>query len=149
MRLHWQLAMGGAVLAVGVVLLCRLYAGPAGGRLTDPVLVLCAVLAGGGGGLAMGVVLARPLRRAADTVRTMADGGPGAWTTPRLPPTELLELQRAVGELHARQGRDTSELRGEIDRLEVILDSITEGILVTDGDGRVLMANRPCATSTA
>ncbi len=142
MRLHWQLAMGGAVLAVGVLLLCRLYAGPAGGRLTDPVLVLCAALAGGGGGLAMGVVLARPLRRAADTVRTMADGGPGAWTTPRLPPTELLELQRALGELHARQGRDTSELRGEIERLEVILDSITEGILVTDGDGRVLMANR-------
>ena len=142
MRLHWQLAMGGAVLAVGVVLLCRLYAGPAGGRLTDPVLVLCSALAGGGGGLAMGVVLARPLRRAADTVRTMADGGPGAWTTPRLPPTELLELQRAVGELHARQGRDTSELRGEIERLEVILDSITEGILVTDGDGRVLMANQ-------
>ena len=146
MRLHWQLAMGGAVLAVGVLLLCHLYAGPvgdgAGHRLTDPLFILCAALAGGGGGLAMGVVLARPLRGVVDAVRTMADGGPGAWTPPRLPPTELLELQRALGELHARQGRDTSELRAEIERLEVILDSITEGILVTDGDGRVLMANR-------
>ena len=146
MRLHWQLAMGGAVLAVGVLLLCHLYAGPVGdgarNRLTDPLFILCAALAGGGGGLAMGVVLARPLRGVVDAVRTMADGGPGAWTTPRLAPTELLELQRALGELRARQGRDTSELRGEIERLEVILDSITEGILVTDGDGRVLMANR-------
>ncbi len=145
MRLHWQLAMGGAVLAVGVLLLCHLYAGPgdsARNRLTDPLFILCAALAGGGGGLAMGVVLARPLRGVVGAVRTMGDGGPGAWTTPRLPPTELLELQRALGELHARQGRDTSELRGEIERLEVILDSITEGILVTDGDGRVLMANR-------
>ncbi len=142
-RLHWHLAMGGAVLAVGVLLLCHLYAGPAGrNRLTDPLFILCIVAAGGGGGLAMGVVLARPLRRLAAAVRTMADGGPDAWTTPRLPSTELLELQRAVGELNARQGRDTSELRGEIERLEVILDSITEGILVTDGDGRVLMANR-------
>ena len=145
MRLHWQLAMGGAVLAVGVVLLCHLYAGPgdgAGHRLTDPLFILCAALAGGGGGLAMGVVLARPLRGVVAAVRTMADGGPGAWTPPRLPPTELLELQRALGELRARQGRDTAELRGEIERLEVILDSITEGILVTDGDGRVVMANR-------
>ena len=146
MRLHWQLAMGGAVLAVGVLLLCHLYAGPVGdgarNRLTDPLFILCAALAGGGGGLAMGVFLARPLRGVVDAVRTMADGGPGAWTPPRLPPTELLELQRALGELRARQGRDTSELRAEIERLEVILDSITEGILVTDGDGRVLMANR-------
>ena len=145
MRLHWQLAMGGAFLAVGVLLLCHLYAGPgdaARNRLTDPLFILCAALAGGGGGLAMGVFLARPLRGVVGAVRTMADGGPGAWTTPRLPATELLELRRALGELRARQGRETSELRGEIERLEVILDSITEGILVTDGDGRVLMANR-------
>ena len=142
MRLHWLLALGGGFLALAVLLLARLYAGPAGDRLTEPLLVLGALLLGGGSGLVLGGALARSLGRAVEGTRAMRDGAPGGWRTPRLAPGELLELQRSLGELHSRHEDGTARLRGEIERLEVTLDSITEGILVTDTEGRILMANR-------
>ena len=142
MRLRWQLALGGGVLALTVLALGRLYAGPAGDRLTDPLPVLGAVLLGGGGGFLLGAALARSLGGVADTVRAMDSGEPDGSSPPGLASRELAELRRALEELRARQGRGTAELRGEIERLEVTLDSITEGILVTGADGRVLMANR-------
>ena len=91
----------------------------------------------------MGAALARSLRRVVEGARTMRRRrARPAWRTPRLAPGELLELQRALGELHRRHEDGTARLRGEIERLEVTLDSITEGILVTDTEGRILMANR-------
>ena len=142
MRLRWQLALGGGALALAVLLLGRLYAGPGGDRLTDPLLVLGAVLLGGGSGLLLGAALARSVGGAVEAARRRRDGRPGGWSPPRLAPAELLELRRAVDELQARHEDGTAQLRGEIERLEVTLDSITEGILVTDTGGRVLMANR-------
>lgn len=142
MRLRWQLALGGGALALAVLLLGRLYAGPAGDRLTDPLLVLGALILGGGAGLILGAALARSLGGVAEAARTGSDRGADDWRTPRLAPGELLELRRSLDELHTRHEDGTAQLRGEIERLEVTLDSITEGILVTDAEGRILMANR-------
>ena len=142
MRLRWQLALGGGVLALAVVLLARLLAGPAGARLTDPLPLFCAVLLGGAGGFVLGTAMARSLGGLVETVRGMDSAEPDPSSPPGMASRELVELRRALEELQAGQERETAELRGEIERLEVTLDSITEGILVTGADGRVLMANR-------
>ena len=79
----------------------------------------------------------------------MRTGAPGRWSTARLPPRELLELQRALDELHAHHEGGTARLRAEIERLEVTLDSITEGILVTTAAAASSWPTGPCGISTA
>ncbi len=55
------------------------------------------------------------------------------------------ELVRALADLAGRVQRHVDQLESEKSRLEVILESITEAILVVDRDGRVVLANKALA----
>jgi two-component system phosphate regulon sensor histidine kinase PhoR len=147
MRIRWQLAAGGAVAALGTVLLAYLYLGAgtaamgADNRLTNPGFLLLAVGFGGLAGLFGSRLVERPVTALAAAVRH-ADSGADLSAPDSSAPAELVDLYRAIKELHARQTSLAGSLTAENRRLQVILDSITEGILVTDLDGRVLLANR-------
>ena len=118
MRLRWQLALGGGVLALGVLLLAGLLAGTDAGRLTDPLPVVGAVLLGGGGGFLLGAAMGRSLGGVAETARNPRPGAQDHRGASRLASRELVELRRALEEVRARQSQATAELRGEIERLE-------------------------------
>ena len=55
------------------------------------------------------------------------------------------ELVRPLEELAARIQQRVGQLESENNRLEIILESITEAILVVDRDGRVVLANKALA----
>ena len=55
------------------------------------------------------------------------------------------ELARALEDLAERIQQRVHRLESENNRLEVILESITEAILVVDRDGRVVLANKALA----
>ena len=55
------------------------------------------------------------------------------------------ELARALEDLAERIQQRVGQLERENNRLEVILESITEAILVVDRDGRVVLANKALA----
>ncbi len=56
------------------------------------------------------------------------------------------ELARPLEELAERIQQRVGQLESENNRLEVILESITEAILVVDRDGRVVLANKALAS---
>ena len=55
------------------------------------------------------------------------------------------ELARALEDLAERIQQHVDQLESEKSRLEVILESITEAILVIDRNGRVVLANKALA----
>lgn len=148
MRIRWQLALAGGLLALLVVALGSLYVG--GGtdpsaptrRPGDLPFILLAACTGVLAGLAVSRWLERPLSDLTREVRSA--GATGDELNPGLAssvPNEFVSLYRAIRDLHSKQTEVVSAKNDENRRLHVILDSITEGILVTDGDGRILLAN--------
>ena len=146
MRLRWQLAVGGGILALGIAVLAGAYTGGEPGtprrQVDDPLFLLLALAAGAAVGLGGGSLLERPLRQLAGAARRADPDDRARLTAPDLAAAEIVEVYRALSDLHARHADLALSLREEKARVEVILDSITEGILVTDRDGRILLANR-------
>lgn len=145
MRVRWQLSLGGGLVALAALLCANAYIDePASGEaLTDPVLVVLVVGLGAGIGALMGGFVARPLRELIEEVRDARERPDDDPHPPRgRAATELLDLHRALRDLRSCHRQTVSLLRSGNSRLEATLDSITEGVLVTDGDGRILMANR-------
>ncbi len=107
----------------------------------DPIVwlfILVALLITGWAlGFCMRQSLARVRAEFHDYAEAVTDSAPSRVA---LPDSDLLRqtLVPLVGQYHQR----LEHLRTEKSRLEVILESITEGILVTGRDGRVLLANR-------
>lgn len=153
MRLRWQLALAGGALALSVLLLAEAWVG--GGtdpahplrRLHDPHFLLAVILFGGAAGAAMAHLLAAPLQDLAHACRRAAaraaagDHAAGDMVSPSSV-AEVVDLYRAVQDLQRQQAAAARALATDNARLSVILDSISEGVLVTDQTGRILMANR-------
>ncbi len=89
---------------------------------------------------AAAVVMSRGLRGLTAVARRMAGGDLEART--RLGSTdEIGELGRTLDHLAANLSRSLRELRDDRDLLGRILESMREGVLVADGEHRILLAN--------
>lgn len=85
----------------------------------------------------------RTARRQGERLRQLDEATPSdsAWLEAFHP-----DLVRALEELAERIQQRVHRLESENNRLEVILESITEAILVVDRDGRVVLANKALAS---
>jgi len=91
-------------------------------------------------------LLSGALRRMTDVARRMSAGDLQVRT--RITGTdEIAELGRALDHLAGSLSTTLTELRGERDLLGRILQSMREGVLVLDGDRRILLVN-PALRST-
>jgi two-component system phosphate regulon sensor histidine kinase PhoR len=98
-------------------------------------LVVAIVMSSGAAQLLSGA-----LRRMTDVARRMSSGDLQART--RVTGTdEIAELGRALDHLAGSLSATLGELRGERDLLGLILQSMREGVLVLDGDRRILLVN--------
>jgi signal transduction histidine kinase/HAMP domain-containing protein len=93
--------------------------------------------------------IVRPLRRIAARTRDVAGGNLGV-QVPETGPGEVGELARSFNEMSRSLERSRNELAEQNLRLEqgaivlrAVLDSTVDGILLSNVDGRVLLANRP------
>ena len=85
-------------------------------------------------------VLSRALRRMTDAARRMAAGDLAVRLRP--PGTdEIAELGRALDTMATSLAATLAALRGERDLLGLILESMREGVLVLDQQGRMLLVN--------
>ena len=84
----------------------------------------------------------RTARRQGERLRQLDQATPGdsAWLEAFHP-----ELARPLEELAERIQQRVGQLESENNRLGIILESITEAILVVDRDGRVVLANKALA----
>jgi two-component system phosphate regulon sensor histidine kinase PhoR len=83
---------------------------------------------------------ARPVRRLTEVVQRMAEGDLSA----RLLPTtqdEVGTLTRAFDQMADRLQETITTLDEERGRLTAVLDNMADGVLITDGDGRVRLIN--------
>ncbi|MDA0333690.1 MAG: ATP-binding protein [bacterium] len=153
MRLKWQLTLGGGLLVAGVLLLADLYVG--GGsdptqptrRIGDPQFILLVLSLGALAGAGMAWAIKRPLVGLTRALRT-AEAAWARGESTKLsaisptPAQEVVDLYGAANALHNRQAEIATDLASENSRLEIIFDSISEGLLVTDRHGRLIAANR-------
>jgi two-component system, OmpR family, phosphate regulon sensor histidine kinase PhoR len=86
------------------------------------------------------VLMSRGLRKLTTVARRMAGGDLEARSRLQSP-DELGELGRALDQLAAGLSRTLRELRDDRDLLGRILESMREGVLVMDGEHRILLAN--------
>jgi two-component system phosphate regulon sensor histidine kinase PhoR len=85
-----------------------------------------------------------PVRRLTEAVQRMAEGDLSA----RLLPTtqdEVGTLTRAFNQMADRLGETITTLAEERSRLTAVLDNMADGVLITDGDGRVRLINPAAA----
>ena len=85
--------------------------------------------------------LSRPLREVERTALAMAGGDLGA-RAPTSGADEVSRLGQALNRLAEELSRTIVALSQERDLLASILDGMVEGVLVVDGAGRVVLANR-------
>ncbi|MDI1434748.1 HAMP domain-containing sensor histidine kinase [Polyangium sorediatum] len=86
-------------------------------------------------------LLTRPVRSLTEAALAMA-GGNLAIHAPAQGTDETAQLGRALNRLSSELLAAIEELRDERDLLASILDGMNEGVLVTDGDARIVLANR-------
>lgn len=86
-------------------------------------------------------VVSKPLMSMVQFAREMAAGAFGPVPV-GAPDPELRALSAALGDMQHQIQARIDQMALEKSRLEAVLTSITEGILVTEENGRVLMANR-------
>jgi two-component system phosphate regulon sensor histidine kinase PhoR len=86
------------------------------------------------------VVMSHGLRNLTAVARRMAKGDLDARSRAQTP-DELGELGRALDHLAETLSRSLRELRDDRDLLGRILESMREGVLVMDGEHRILLAN--------
>jgi two-component system phosphate regulon sensor histidine kinase PhoR len=89
---------------------------------------------------AAAILLSRGLRGLTAVARRMA-GGDLETRTRLETPDEIGELGRALDHLATNLSRSLRELRDDRDLLGRILESMREGVLVMDGEHRILLAN--------
>ncbi len=84
--------------------------------------------------------LARPIAELAGTAARVGDGDLAARARVDTG-DELEDLAAALNAMSARLAERIHAATAERDRLGVVLDGMVEGVLVTDPDGRIVMAN--------
>jgi two-component system phosphate regulon sensor histidine kinase PhoR len=144
------LALAGAELALPGLLrneLIRLAVDPGNAAALETdlrwLLVLIAMAAvtwAGWISIAFGGELSRAMRSLTRTAQSMAGGNLKA-RTERTRQQELLDLGQAMHQVGDALAHEHSQLRGDRDRLNAILESMTEGVLVLDSRQRITLAN--------
>jgi two-component system phosphate regulon sensor histidine kinase PhoR len=92
-------------------------------------------------------LLTRPVRNLTQAALAMA-GGDLEVHAPAQGTRETTELGRALNRLAKELLSAIEDLRHERDLLASILDGMNEGVLVTDGDARIVLANRALRAMT-
>lgn len=92
-------------------------------------------------------LLTRPVRNLTQAALAMAEGDLEVHA-PAQGTRETTELGRALNRLAKELLSAIEELRHERDLLASILDGMNEGVLVTDGDARIVLANRALRAMT-
>ncbi|WP_437909311.1 ATP-binding protein [Sorangium sp. So ce327] len=92
-------------------------------------------------GSATAFFVTRPIRRLTRFAQAMSEGDLST-RAPLRGSGELRQLARALNHLTSELSRSTAEVRTERALLAGILDGMSEGVLVLDRDGRILLANR-------
>lgn len=92
-------------------------------------------------GAATTFFITRPIRRLTRFALAMSEGDLST-RAPLRGSGELRQLARALNHLTSELSRSIAEARTERDLLAGILDGMSEGVLVLDRDGRILLANR-------
>ncbi|MBK9264262.1 MAG: HAMP domain-containing protein [Polyangiaceae bacterium] len=92
-------------------------------------------------------LLTRPVRNLTQAALAMA-GGDLEVHAPAQGTRETTELGRALNRLAKELLSAIEDLRDERDLLASILDGMNEGVLVTDGDARIVLANRALRAMT-
>ncbi|KYF51019.1 PAS domain-containing sensor histidine kinase, partial [Sorangium cellulosum] len=92
-------------------------------------------------GAATTFFITRPIRRLTRFALAMSEGDL-ATRAPLRGSGELRQLAHALNHLTSELSRSIAEVRTERDLLAGILDGMSEGVLVLDRDGRILLANR-------
>ena len=101
-------------------------------------LLLAALMA-----YAMSRLASRPITDMARVARSVAAGDFTAHANvPVTSAVELRDLGTALNEMRSEIQRRITDITVNNSRSEAVFSSITEGILVTDQDGRILMTNR-------
>ncbi|WP_437290757.1 HAMP domain-containing sensor histidine kinase [Sorangium sp. So ce406] len=92
-------------------------------------------------GAATTFFITRPIRRLTRFALAMSEGDLST-RAPLRGSGELRQLAHALNHLTSELSRSIAEARTERDLLAGILDGMSEGVLVLDRDGRILLANR-------
>ncbi|MBT3343028.1 MAG: histidine kinase [Gemmatimonadetes bacterium] len=144
MGLTWRFALAHGGAAAIILLLVDAYVGPqAELGPTQPLFFICVVGAATGLGIWMSRMLQSHIRRLADRAQETSADQPQSWLDlPTSAPRELVELNRALADLHDRNQHIVQLLTLERSRHGEILDSMSEAILVTDAKGQVALTNR-------
>ena len=87
---------------------------------------------------------ARPVRELTEVVQRMAEGDLGARLLP-LTRDEVGTLTRAFNQMSDRLRGTVNKLVEERRRLVAVLDNMADGVVITDGDGRVRLINPAAA----
>lgn len=100
---------------------------------------LLALLVGGVLALIAGNSIARPLREVTASAQAIAAG-----TTPRFPRSGIPDVDRlieAIREMHQQLGHRIDLHRHEQAESSALVDAMLEGVLASDGRGRIIRAN--------
>ncbi|WP_437665832.1 ATP-binding protein [Sorangium sp. So ce1182] len=92
-------------------------------------------------GAATTFFITRPIRRLTRFALAMSEGDLST-RAPLRGSGELRQLARALNHLTSELSRSIADVRTERDLLAGILDGMSEGVLVLDHDGRIVLANR-------
>ncbi|WP_437839719.1 ATP-binding protein [Sorangium sp. So ce1153] len=92
-------------------------------------------------GAATTFFITRPIRRLTRFALAMSEGDLST-RAPLRGSGELRQLARALNHLTSELSRSIADVRTERDLLAGILDGMSEGVLVLDRDGRIVLANR-------
>jgi two-component system phosphate regulon sensor histidine kinase PhoR len=115
-------------------------------RLRRAVLSVASVTALGAALLALLIAeyTARPVRRLTEVVQRVADGDMSARLLP-ITHDEVGVLTRSFNQMSDRLRGTITKLVEERGRLTAVLDNMADGVLITDGDGRVRFINPAAA----
>jgi len=92
--------------------------------------------------------IAQPVRRLTEVVQRMTRGDLSARLLP-IPHGEVGVLTQAFNQMAARLQGMITTLVEERGRLTAVLDNMADGVVITDGEGRVRLINPPLLDSSA
>lgn len=139
-------AAGGQMLGIARISLPLTQVESSVARLRRAIVVasLFTVLLAGLLALFIAERTARPVRRLTQVVRRMAEGDLGARLLP-IPRGEVGVLTRTFNQMAGRLQGMITTLVEERSRLTAVLDNMADGVVITDGEGRVRLINRAAA----
>jgi two-component system sensor histidine kinase ResE len=99
-----------------------------------------ALLLAGGAGVVLARSLTRPLNRLTEAAATLSRGGQ-APAIPAAPTEELSRLTTAFNRMNANLSAARHTLISRAEEREIILDSLSDGVIAAGGDGEIVLTN--------